>query len=260
MKKLFLQLTLLISFFLVSYLLFKEVSWTKLLKVEQTASKTEGKLGDFLWEVMKVEQEVLLDEAKTKLVKKLINHICLSNNIESSKIKLHLINNNEINALALPNNHIIIYTGLLKSCENQHELAGVIGHELAHLENDHIMQKLAKEIGLSVILSAASGNGGGEALKKALEHLSSKAFDRDLETEADLVSVKYLEKAKLNPAKFADFLYRLSLSDSYSKFYWLSTHPASEERASELIESVSISEGEVVDILSEKEWTELTTF
>ena len=69
--------------------------------------------------------------------------------------------------------------------------------------------------------------------------MSSSAFDRKLEKEADIEAVKYLENAHVNPKPFANFLFRLgNKSHEFSGLEnWLSTHPNSKERATYISES-----------------------
>jgi predicted Zn-dependent protease len=84
--------------------------------------------------------------------------------------------------------------------------------------------------------------------------LSSSAYDRKLETEADLTAVGYLEKAGINPEPFANFLYRLSdeTKNLPSQIYWISSHPESKERAEKimgLIKGKSFTKTEAKDSL-----------
>ncbi|MCX8473257.1 MAG: M48 family metalloprotease, partial [Sediminibacterium sp.] len=78
----------------------------------------------------------------------IVTHICKSNKIDRETIIVHVLNKDEINAFALPNGHLIIYSGLIHNSDNQEELTGVISHEIAHIELNHVMKKLVKEIGL----------------------------------------------------------------------------------------------------------------
>src|SRR5690606_17374976 len=143
--------------------------------------------------------------------------------------------NDQANAFALPGNHLVVYTGLINTCDKQEELIGVLGHEIAHIEKRHVMKKLIKELGLSVLLSMAGG-GGGSVSSEAVRTLSSSAYDRKLETEADFMSVQYMLKAEVNPAPFADLMYKMATEhDLPAMVYWISTHPESEERAKEII-------------------------
>jgi predicted Zn-dependent protease len=128
---------------------------------------------------------------------------------------------------------MVVYSGLLKAVKNDGELAGVLGHELAHMELSHVMKKLGKEVGLSVLISITTGELGGDAIKEVIGMLSSSAYDRKLEKDADVQAVKYLMKAGIDHNDFANFLDRLGQEEAGvpKELSWLSTHPDSRERA-----------------------------
>ncbi|MDZ7607365.1 MAG: M48 family metallopeptidase [Cyclobacteriaceae bacterium] len=140
--------------------------------------------------------------------------MCDKNDIDRDKIKVHLLFKDEVNAFALPDGHLVIFSGLILESENPEELSGVIAHELAHIKLNHVMTKLMREVGLSVLLSMASG-GGGDMLRETAKMLSSTAFDRALEKEADIKAVDYLIEANISPEPFATFLLPLSQWRSY---------------------------------------------
>jgi len=120
------------------------------------------------------------------------------NNIEKTQIIIHVLNNKEVNAFVLPNGHLVLYSGLIVAAENQEELSGVICHELAHIELNHVVKKLIKEVGLSVLISMTTG-GGTDIIKETAKMLSTTAFDRSMEKKADIKAVEYLVKANINP-------------------------------------------------------------
>ena len=192
-------------------------------------------------------------------VDSIITRICTSNGIDKNKIKLHIIESTDVNAFALPDNHLVILSGLILQCENEAELSGIISHEIAHMELNHVMKKLVKELGMSVIISMSSGKGGGDLIKKSLKLLSSTAFDRKLEKEADIKAVDYLFKAKINPDSFANFMYKLSEKEPtiQKQMSWISTHPNSKERA-EYIKSYSKNKPRIfTPILNKDSWSQL---
>jgi beta-barrel assembly-enhancing protease len=121
----------------------------------------------------------------------------------------------------------------LLDSENESELSGVICHEIAHMKSNHVMKKLIKEIGLSTLISISTGNSGSEIAKETARLLSSSAYDRKLEKEADMKAADYLINSNISPEYFANFLFRLSESESQleSHMSWISTHPDSKERA-----------------------------
>jgi predicted Zn-dependent protease len=237
MKKIFIELVLTIGIIFAVWFGLSQVDWMKLFSIEQATRTTEEKIGDLFWEMLKNTETEITSDSIVAPVDSMLNRICKANSVDREKVRLHILRKDEINAFALPNNHLVVYSELITSCENEAELYGVLGHELAHMEKNHVMNKLVKEIGLSVLISMSSGNGSAETIKSAIKQLSSSAYDRKLETEADLTAVGYLEKAGINPEPFANFLYRLSdeTKNLPSQIYWISSHPESKERAEKIM-------------------------
>lgn len=259
MKKTIIQGVLTVVLFFGTWFALNQIDWVKVFKVQQITDKTEQKLGEVFWEVFKKTETENTNKLTVNSIDSLVTLICKSNNIDREKIKVHILNKDEINAFALPNGHLIVFSGLISDSDSQEELAGVICHEIAHIELNHVMKKLVKEIGLSVLIAMTTGNGGSEVIKETAKMLSSSAFDRSLEKEADIKAVDYLVNAKINPKPFANFLYKLSDKENEATKYltWISTHPDSKERADYIIE---YSKGKLTDfkpILSNKTWAKL---
>jgi beta-barrel assembly-enhancing protease len=119
------------------------------------------------------------------------------------------------------------------------------------------MKKLIKEVGLSTLISMATGTKGVGATRELAKTISSSAFDRSLEKDADLKSVEYMAKAEVNPAPFAEFMYKLSSNenlDMNNYLSWMSTHPASEDRAAYIMDYASEFKGDYHSVLSEATW------
>lgn len=253
-KTLFQGLALLVSFFVVWFTLSK-VDFVTLFHVKEIKSSSENKIGDLIWDEISRTEEVVYNDSVIKKLDELIAPICKKNDINRDSLKIHIIRKDEVNAFALPNNHLVVYTGLILNCKKQEALQGVLGHEIAHIEQNHVMKKLSKEIGLSVLLSATAGEKGGAILKEILKTLTSSAYDRSLEKEADMVSVNYLLNADINPEPMADFMYELAQDNELSeRLYWISSHPESEERAKYILEYLKGKTFKKQTTLSDKEW------
>ena len=226
-RKIAIELVLSVAVIAAVWFGLSQVDWMKLLKIEQTTQSTEAKIGDLFWDLMKKSENEITAPLVVEPVDSMLTRICISNSIDPKKIKLHLLRNDEMNAFALPNNHLVVYSGLIMACENEAELCGVMSHELAHIEKNHVMNKLVKEIGLSVLISMSIGNGNAETIKAAIKQLSSSAYDRKLETEADLTAVDYLIEAGIDPEPFANLMYRLSdeTQNLPHQIFWITTHP-----------------------------------
>lgn len=209
---------------------FSRVDWLNTFGLKETV--VEDKLGELWWDVYSSDAAFVDDSLRVLPVDSLLDALCRANDIDRSAIFLHLVEDEEVNAFACPGNHLVVNTALLDSCHNADELSGVMAHELAHLMQGHVMQKLVKEIGLSALVVMTSGSGGTETLGEVARVLTSTAYDRTLESEADALAVHYLLAAGIDPNALADFLLRLSAEEDLPALAeWISTHPGSAERA-----------------------------
>ena len=220
---------------LVSLLLFagvwfalSQVDWMRLFGLHRTV--VEDKLGEMYWHLYSESAVFVDDDALTAPLDTLFTALCRANGIGRAQVSLHLVQNEEVNAYACPGNHLVVHTALVGACRNEAELCGVLAHELAHIEHGHVMKKLIKEVGVAT-LAAMMSDGG--ALTEVMHVLSSTAYDRSLESEADEVAVGYLLRAAVDPTALADFLLRLSEDeeDLPALAEWISTHPDSQQRS-----------------------------
>lgn len=236
-----------------------QIDWMGIFKIENNISSTEEKLGELIWEFYLESHDELKEESIISPIDSILSKICTSNEIDQESIQLHIVQNTEVNAFALPNKHLVIYTGLINAVKNEAELSGVIGHEVAHMELDHVMKKMVKEMGLAVLISMTTGNGNSQILIESMRTLTSSAYDRSLEEDADLKAVDYLINANIDPTPFADFLYSLGSSDSKTEEYlsWVSTHPYSKERAEYIITYSQDKDYKVEPILANSTWEQL---
>lgn len=139
-----------------------------------------------------------------------------------------LIDNEMVNAFALPGGYIIITTGLIKFCETPEELLSVICHEIGHIEKRHVITRLIKDIGLS-LLTSSDPYVSGEIAKELL----SQGYNREQEDEADLFACDLLLQCQLEPRSMASFFRRLKEKNEggiYDDFEILSSHPNMNKR------------------------------
>ncbi len=260
MRKILYEALTTIVAFSITFIVLLQVDWMTLLKVEKVSKSTEKKLGELYWEFFKqTEVEIASDEVVLP-IDSLLKRICTSNNIDKSLIKLHVLAVNDINAFALPDNHLIVFSGLIETCENESELAAVLAHEIAHMELKHIMKKLVAEVGISVLLSSSNDRiAGAEITKEIAQTLSSSAYSRNMEKEADLKGVDYLSNAGINPNGMADFFFTLSYFEpkASKQLTWASSHAESGERALYISEYCKNKKVSIQQVLSFTSWNKM---
>ena len=127
-----------------------------------------------------------------------------------------------INAFAAPGGIIALHSGLILAAENEHEVAGVLAHEVAHITQLHMYrafensQRMTIPIALAMLGLILAGGGSGEAIQGALMGGSALSqqmqinFTRANESEADRIGITTLSLAGFDPYGMAGFFSKLS--------------------------------------------------
>ncbi|MFK7937075.1 MAG: M48 family metallopeptidase [Saprospiraceae bacterium] len=132
-----------------------------------------------------------------------------------------------LNAFCTPGGYIYVYTGLIKYLDSEDQLAGVMGHEIAHAALRHSTRQMTKLYGAQILLSIATGKADPGMISQIALGLASLKFSRSHETEADNNSVAYLCPTSYNAAGAAGFFEKLQSGNSGGarQPQFLSTHP-----------------------------------
>lgn len=146
------------------------------------------------------------------------------------------------NAFSGPGGYVFITTGTLRQMTNEAELAGVLGHEIAHITELHMIKTYRRSSllqGLSQT-AAAADEGAAEytaAVDQATDVLFDKGLDKNFEFEADTVGENLAALAGYDPAGLPNFLNRLAAATK-QQGGWYSTHPPLGERIGRLNKQV----------------------
>lgn len=175
---------------------------------------------------------------------------------------IKVVEDDEINAYALPGGFFYVNTGLILAADNEAELAGVMSHEIAHVAARHATRNETK----SDIMNFASlplmffGGPVAMLLRQAMEvavPMSYLKFGRDAEREADLLGMQYEYASGYDPEEFVKFFEKLKVTEKKKKSLLaraFSTHPMTSERikrAQKEIEEYLPDRGEYVVDTSE---------
>ena len=160
--------------------------------------------------------------------------------------RFYIIKDDVYNAFATPAGHIFIYSGLMAAMDNEEELAGILGHEIAHVLCRHISQKIdrSKKISIATLAGIAAGiflgaEGAGEVGNAvivgsmAAGQSMTLAYSRKDERQADQIGLKYLTKAGYSGDGLLTMLSKIRSKHWFGTEQiptYLATHPAPEER------------------------------
>jgi len=144
-----------------------------------------------------------------------------------------------VNAFALPGGYMYVYTGLLKLCDTEAQLASVMGHEIAHVAAHHHGEAMTRAYGYQMVVDTLLGNNQRQLVQMAAGLAGTTGtlyFSRQSEREADVLGMRYLVQAGYPPnamVRFMEKMMEASGGESQPPVF-LSSHPATQERIQSL--------------------------
>lgn len=170
-----------------------------------------------------------VDSVKTSALNQFASELKLEN---VQPLHFTVIISSTVNAFALPNGNIVVYTGLIKLMKNYDEMAGLIGHEVIHVNRRHSMKMLCRNLSgyifISVMLSDV--NGLMTVIADNARNLESLSYSRQFEKEADEQGTELMIKNNINPKGMTQLFMRLKTEEKVQIPAFISTHPMTNDR------------------------------
>ena len=156
-----------------------------------------------------------------------------------------------VNAFAAPGGFIHITRGALALIKSEAELAGVMGHEIAHVAQKHTVKAIQKSKGVQIGTSEASSNRGaflGALANRAYDMVLENSFDRGDELDADKEGIILVQKAGYAGTGLSEFLARLAERNKgqAEKNGLFASHPETQERIGKVKQLAGSKPGAVV--------------
>ncbi|MEM8981670.1 MAG: M48 family metallopeptidase [Pseudomonadota bacterium] len=158
----------------------------------------------------------------------------------------------ETNAFVVPGGRIVVFTGILSAARNQHQLAAVLGHEVAHEIALHGLERKSNQTvanyGVQVLGSAVGGGTSYNAKRASFEAFGLLSqygfqlpFSRKHESEADIVGLRYMSMAGFDPRESVPLWKNMASGNPDLPPEILMTHPAPETRIAQLVEGLEFA-------------------
>jgi len=173
---------------------------------------------------------------------------------------IKVIDSEEINAFALPGGFFFINSGLILAADTEAEMAGVMGHEIAHIAARHGTRGATRGqiANLATLPLIFMGGWAGFGIRQAAQvaiPVGFLMFSRGFEREADLLGLQYMYKAGYDPGAFIDFFEKLQSKEkrkpgTLAKVF--SSHPPTDDR-------VTTAQKNIQELLKEKPEYVVTT-
>ncbi len=195
------------------------------------------------WNMAKREMPVAIEQNVNDYVACVAHRVLAMLGPEFDDIAWEVVvfEDDSVNAFALPGGKIGVFTGLLRVADNQDKLAAVIGHEVAHVTEDHVIRR-ARQAGrsdlLTIVGSAATGIHPEYFRMSAMLGLNLP-YARDQETEADLVGLQYMARAGFDPRASLALWQGMSRDRNRRESELMSTHPSDDRRMDSLVRSLT---------------------
>ena len=171
------------------------------------------------------------------------------------------LNDQTVNAFALPGGYIYITRGLLALADNEAEMAGVLAHEIGHSVARHTAERYSKAVAANLGMNILGVIGSVMGAPPGVGNIASlgaqaylQSFSREQELEADMLGVRYLARAGYDTSAMTSFLKKLQANDKLDaaltgdpgkkkSFNIMSTHPRTQDRVAQAIKLARIAPG-----------------
>jgi predicted Zn-dependent protease len=148
----------------------------------------------------------------------------------------YVSDDDEVNAYALPGGIVVVNKGMIEEAASAEELAGVLAHEVQHVEHRHTLQQLISSAGWAAVLAVVLGDVSA-ITAIVLHQLGNLRNSRKLEAQADTEGMKALARAGIPLDGMASLFQRLQAQEAKKGDEGpalLSSHPATRERIADL--------------------------
>lgn len=201
------------------------------------------------------EQNVVRSGSQAEMVRRVGNDIRLAaeayykaigqeSALESFDWEFNLVNDNQINAFAMPGGKTVVYTGILNVAQGEDGLAVIMGHEvahaLAHHGNERMTQGMVSQLGLQTLDIALSEKPAAtRTLLMTAAGIGAQVgvmlpFSRKHESEADEIGLYLMAMAGYDVTEAAPFWERMQAQGGQTPPEFLSTHPSPGRRSANL--------------------------
>lgn len=165
-----------------------------------------------------------------------------------------------VNAFAAPGGYVVVFDGLLRRTTAPEELAGVLAHEIEHVEQRHATRALLRELSTQALIGMVLGDAGAlQTAVSAAGQVAGLSYRRHDEESADVRGMARMKAARLDPKGMVAFFKLIQEEDPDlpGGFDYLSTHPRTADRIATLEKLAAGLTYEPLPALPGRDWEDI---
>jgi len=198
---------------------------------------SEVMMGNNMASDIQRKNKIFSDKILQSYLNRIGQSIVLASDRSDLEYHFYILDDDQINAFALPGGHIFVNKGLIDKT-NDHELAFVLGHEIGHVSARHSVKRLQSALGVNLLLGIALRDPDHLVLKQAVGvvyDVVALGYSRQDEFLADSLGVKYSLKAGYDPkAAFSLFKKMEGEGKTNNQLVFLMSHPPIKKRVEKI--------------------------
>ncbi len=183
--------------------------------------------GDYVFRILSTELDI--NETATKKLQEFADEMTIESTFP---LKLYVVQSDDMNAFALSGGKIIVFSSLLEKIETEAQLAALIGHEVSHIENRHVLKNIARNLSGAIFVSVLFGdiNGATAVLMDNAHMFKQLSYTRSLEKEADIFGLDIMRESNVDLHGMPQLFEILQKETVIDVPTYLSNHPMLKNR------------------------------
>ena len=200
-------------------------------------------LGKVAWNAQQSRFREIRDAAVVEPLSQCLRQLSQPYREQGFVFQMHVVDDPQVNAFALPGGQLIVCRGLLEQSEGPEELVGVLAHEIEHVVLRHGVRAIYSQLRWQLALAVLVGDGNRlhAGLMGSGAALAGLSYSREAESEADLQGLALLDRLGWPDQGLVKFFKKLDGKQGTTEqnLKYLSTHPASADRIAALEQRMS---------------------
>jgi beta-barrel assembly-enhancing protease len=209
----------------------------QVLQLSNISARQEVDLGRQMNDELRQEVRISRNQQLTRYVEQVGRRLAANSDRSDIPFTFQVVEDEAINAFATVGGFVYVNTGLLKVADNEAELAGVLGHEMGHIEGQHLVKQM-RQRAIATGVATAAGLDRNKAVGIGVDLALNRPRSRQDEYDADKRGLTTLTRTGYSQLAMVSFMKKLQGSSSVPTF--LSTHPGASDRVKALQRQIQI--------------------